>query len=47
MIIPRKITAMDFKWGDGQKRVPGYFAKNYPDAEFKIINRDNYLEFIL
>ncbi|MBC6110178.1 ATP-binding protein [Pedobacter fastidiosus] len=42
-----QITAVDFKWGDGKKKIPGFFAKNYPNASFSIINKENYLEFIL
>ncbi|MGY3054518.1 putative AAA+ superfamily ATPase [Pedobacter sp. UYEF25] len=41
-----QITAVDFKWGNQKKKVPGFFAKNYPDASFTIINKENYLEFI-
>ena len=42
-----KITAVDFKWGNQKKKIPGFFAKNYPHAQFEIINKDNYLDFIL
>ncbi len=27
--------------------VPPSFSRSYPDAEFKIITRDNYYEFLL
>jgi uncharacterized protein len=43
----QEMTAVDFKWGDQHKRIPTYFAKNYQNAEFKIINKSNYMEFIL
>lgn len=41
------ITAVDFKWGNQKKKIPGYFSKNYPDAKFMIVNKSNYLDFIL
>jgi uncharacterized protein len=45
-ISGQKLIAIDFKWGDKKKRIPGYFSKNYPDADFTVINRTNYLDFI-
>ncbi|MBC7913173.1 MAG: ATP-binding protein [Pyrinomonadaceae bacterium] len=41
-----KISAADMKWGQAQKRIPAYFAKNYASAEFLNINKDNYLDWI-
>jgi hypothetical protein len=40
------IQAADMKWGQAQKRIPTFFAKNYPAAEFLTINRENYLDWI-
>ncbi|WP_240755304.1 ATP-binding protein [Pedobacter sp. SYP-B3415] len=40
------LLAADFKWGDKQKKKPVFFAKNYPQVPFLVINKDNYLEFI-
>jgi hypothetical protein len=40
------IAAFEFKWGKSRSKTPSAFAKAYPKAQFKIINRDNYLEFI-
>ena len=42
----KQITAIDFKWGNQKKKIPGFFAKNYPSASFTVINKENYLEFI-
>ncbi len=42
-----KILAVDFKFGQQKKKIPGFFAKNYPEAPFTIINQENYLDFIL
>jgi len=42
-----KIMAYEFKWNEKKKAsLPTIFQKNYPDTEFKIINRDNYIEFV-
>ena len=42
----KQITAVDFKWGNQNKKIPGFFAKNYSGASFTVINKENYLEFI-
>lgn len=42
-----EILAADFKWGNQKKKIPGFFAKNYPQASFSVINKENYLDFIL
>lgn len=42
-----ELVAVDFKWGNQKKKIPGFFAKNYPNASFSIINKENYLDFIL
>lgn len=42
-----EIIAIDFKWGNQKKKIPGFFAKNYPKANFSVINQENYLDFIL
>ena len=43
----QKINAFEFKYGDGYKKAPAFFSKSYPNAGFNIVNRDNYLNFIL
>jgi predicted AAA+ superfamily ATPase len=43
----QSINAFEFKYKDGKSKVPAFFAKNYPNAGFTIINKENYLEFIL
>jgi predicted AAA+ superfamily ATPase len=43
----KKMQAFEFKWGSGKMKVPVFFAKNYPDVPFEIINPESYLEFIL
>lgn len=42
-----QLAAFEFKWADAKKKIPGYFAKNYPEAPFVVINKENYLDFIL
>ncbi|MCF7920529.1 MAG: ATP-binding protein [Candidatus Cloacimonetes bacterium] len=46
-IINGKMNAYEFKWKDGKKySLPKSFQEAYPDCGFKLINRDNYLEFL-
>jgi predicted AAA+ superfamily ATPase len=41
------LAGFEFKWSETKKsKIPGAFAKGYPDATFKVINRSNYLDFI-
>lgn len=40
------ISAFEFKWGEKPKKVPPQFDKNYPEAEYLVIDRKNYLSFI-
>ncbi|MCD8290037.1 MAG: ATP-binding protein [Prevotella sp.] len=41
-----KLTALEFKWGNKNPKVPKAFQTAYPSAEFHVVNRDNYLEYI-
>lgn len=41
------LKAFEFKWGTKKPSVPSAFASAYPDAEYRVINQDNYLEFVL
>ena len=41
------IAAYEYKWGKSKAKTPTEFAKSYPQAQFEIINQDNYLDFIL
>lgn len=40
------LTALEFKWGNKTPSVPKVFQEAYPHAEYHVVNRDNYLEFI-
>ena len=41
-----KLSAFEFKWNRKKMKVPKEFLDAYDNAEFKIISRDNYLEFL-
>lgn len=41
-----RLFAYEFKWNDKAK-TPKEFLETYPNAEFKTINKENYLDFIL
>lgn len=38
--------AYEMKWGKKIPKVPSVWKKAYPDAEFEVINKENYLDFI-
>lgn len=41
------LHAYEFKWSGGkQSRLTDTFAKNYPKHTFKVVNPDNYIDFI-
>lgn len=41
-----KLTALEFKWGDKLPSAPKAFSSAYPDAEFHVVNRNNYLSVL-
>lgn len=41
------LAALDFKWGNKKPNVPGAFKDAYPNATFGVINKDNYLTYII
>lgn len=41
------LTALEFKWGNKKPNVPGAFKDAYPNATFDVINKDNYLSYIV
>jgi len=41
-----EIKAYEFKWGNKTAKIPSEFAHAYPNANFSLINSDNYLNFI-
>jgi hypothetical protein len=41
------LSGYEFKWSENRKvKIPGAFAKGYPEANFEVINKQNYLDFI-
>ena len=42
-----KLEAFEFKYGKTKVRLPQKFFDNYGQADFKLINKDNYLKFII
>lgn len=41
-----RLQALECKWKVAKAKTPVAFAKAYPDAEFSIINKENYLDWI-
>jgi len=42
------ISGYEFKWNENRKsKIPTAFAKAYPEASFEVINKQNYLDFII
>lgn len=45
--IGDNLEGFEFKWNENKKaKIPTAFAKGYPDADFTLINKANYLDFI-
>ena len=46
--IDGKLAAFEFKWNSKRKvSAPITFTRSYPDADFQVITRDNYEDFLL
>jgi len=41
-----KLFAYEIKWGQKKVKTPNEFLKVYKNARFKVINKDNYLDFL-
>ncbi len=41
-----KLYAYEFKWGKKKSKKPTEWLKTYKEAEYEVINQDNYLNFI-
>lgn len=42
------LNAFELKWIEKRKvKIPGAWAKAYPESEFHVVNKQNYLDFIL
>ncbi|MBI5230295.1 MAG: ATP-binding protein [Candidatus Magasanikbacteria bacterium] len=42
-----RLFGYEFKWGKKSNKPPNDWIKNYPSAEYMVINKTNYLEFIV
>ncbi|MBI3315042.1 MAG: ATP-binding protein [Candidatus Omnitrophica bacterium] len=42
-----KVFAFEFKWEARKIKAPGQWTQAYPEALFEVIDRENYLDFIL
>jgi predicted AAA+ superfamily ATPase len=43
-----QLAGFEFKWNENKKtKIPTAFAKAYPEATFEVINKSNYLDFIM
>lgn len=41
------LEGFEFKWNENKKvKIPTAFAKAYPEADFTVVNKSNYLDFI-
>ena len=40
------IRAFEFKWGDKKAKIPASFQTQYPDAEFLVVNRMNFVDIL-
>ena len=41
------LIALECKWGDKRPNIPAIFKETYPGTIFDVINRDNYLNYII
>jgi len=41
-----KLFGYEMKWAAKKVKAPGSWTKNYPEASFKVISKDNYLDFV-
>jgi predicted AAA+ superfamily ATPase len=41
-----KLFGYEFKFGNKKPKAPALWSKTYPEAEYEVINRENYLDFV-
>ncbi len=46
-IRDEQLLAFEFKWGHKKTKVPRAFQVNYPDAEYAVINRESFYNFLM
>ncbi|MBL7111054.1 MAG: ATP-binding protein [Bacteroidales bacterium] len=42
-----KLFAYEFKWGKSKVSVPKLWKETYPDSEYQVINKENFLDFLI
>lgn len=42
-----KLFGFEMKWGKAKTKIPADFLRSYPGSDYKVINKDSYLDFIL
>lgn len=42
-----KLFGYEMKWGQAKTKKPKEFLETYPESHFEVINKDNYLDFIV
>lgn len=42
-----KLSGVEIKWGDKKTKVPKSWIENYPDSDFKSVNKENYQDFVI
>jgi hypothetical protein len=42
-----RLFGYEIKWGKAKPRKPKEWLSAYPEASFELINRENYLKFII
>jgi predicted AAA+ superfamily ATPase len=42
-----KLHGFEFKWWDKKVKIPNLFTQLYPNSSFELVNKDNFLDFIL
>jgi len=42
----QKLQAFECKWKEGKVKIPTAFSKAYPQADFHVINKENYLDWV-
>lgn len=40
------MIAFEMKWRKRKASLPSLFSLNYPEAQFQIINQDNYIQWL-
>ena len=41
-----KLFASEMKWSDRKTKIPVAFQDSYPNAEWQVVDRQNYIQFL-